>query len=95
MKEVDERDAEIEALRRRVEGLENEARKWRSRAFYAEGALAEAEATVCPMSQGDPHNTCSLAEALADTLGRACARDPTLSDWLDETAEDANPDPVL
>lgn len=86
LRAVDDRDAEIAQLKLRVSGLENEVQKWRSRAYYAEGAAREAEETICPMAQGDPHRMCILAEAMADTLSRAVGRDPTLSDWLEEDA---------
>lgn len=82
--------AKIATLQHREDGLLNEVAKWRARAFYAEGALKEAEETICPMAVGDPHRQCGIAEALADALARACERDPTLSDWLDETASDAS-----
>lgn len=93
LRSVDDRDGQIAALHQRVAGLENEAQKWRARAYYAESALREAEETICPMAQGDPHRMCAMATALADTVARAVGRDPTLADWLQETAEgDANAD---
>lgn len=81
--------SEIDRLR--IAGLENELSKWRSRALHAEHDCKRLDDMVCPMAIGDPHNTCSLAEALSDTLAAAIGRDPTLSDWLDERskAEDA------
>jgi hypothetical protein len=85
---VDERDAEIAALKLRISGLEGELRKARARAYYAEGRSREAEETICPMGIGDPHRTCAMAEALADTLARACARHPDLPEWLEQTAEE-------
>lgn len=88
---ADERDAQIADLARRVAGLENELRKARARVFYAEGSARESEATICPMAIGDPHRTCSLATALADTLARACSRHPDLQEWLEETAGDDAP----
>lgn len=87
MRAADDRDAEILRLQLRVRGLENEVERWRRRAFYAEAEAKEAQATICPMAIGDPHRACGMAEALSDTLARACARDPTLSGWLDETAQ--------
>jgi len=86
LRTVDDRDAEIARLKLRIGGLEAEVQKWRSRAYYAEGAIREAEEMICPMANGDPHRTCGLAEALSDTLARAIGRDPTLADWLDEAA---------
>jgi hypothetical protein len=84
---VDDRDEKIAALNMRVAGLENELRKARTRAFYAEGEAREAAARVCPMSLGDPHAMCALAEGLSDALARACERHPDLQEWLEETAE--------
>lgn len=88
---ADDRDAQIADLTRRVAGLENELRKARARAFYAEGWARESEATTCPMAIGDPHRTCSLSTALSDTLARACERHPDLAAWLEETADEAEP----
>lgn len=84
---VGDRDAEIASLKLRIAGLENEVRKARARAYYAEGAARDAQRMICPMAEGDPHRTCGLAEALSDTLAAACARDPSLSAWLEENAE--------
>ena len=91
LREADERDAEIAALKLRVAGLENDLRKATARAFYAEGWAKESEATICPMAIGDPHRFCTLATALSDTLARACLRHPDLAEWLDATAEEPAP----
>lgn len=92
LRAVDDRDAAISRLTLRVSGLENEVRKWRARALHAEHALERADEHVCPMAVGDPHRSCELAEALSDTLARAIGRDPTLSDWLQETSEEQSHD---
>ena len=84
---ADDRDAKIAALELRIAGLENELHKARTRAFYAEGQAREADETICPMAIGDPHRTCTLSTALADTLARACERHPDLQEWLEETAD--------
>jgi hypothetical protein len=88
---VDDRDAEIEALKLRIRGLENELQKARARAYYAEGAARDAEENICPMAIGDPHRMCALAEGLSDALARAQARHPDLSEWLEQTATAAEP----
>ena len=89
MRPVDERDAEIARLKHRIRDLEVDAKNARCRAFYAEGQAREAEKRECPMAIGDPHNTCALAEGLADALARACGRHPDLQEWLEQTAEES------